>query len=88
MKFLTTAAVIGLALATTPVVHPSQALYAQSDKQPREQPRPQQPSGGQATRRPEPPASHPQPPAADRPAAPPPPPPKSTGEPELKRRKQ
>ncbi len=88
MRFLTTAAVIGIALGTTPVVHRSQSLYAQSDKQPTERPRAQQPSGGQATPRPEPPASRPQAPAVERPAPPPPPAPKSTGEPELKRRKQ
>lgn len=82
MKFLVTAAIsIGL-LAAAPAVPGSQSLCAQSEK-PKEQPRPQPPTGGKATPQPAPPPSRPAPPAADRPK-----PPQSTGEPELKRRKQ
>ena len=86
MKSLVPAAVIVIAfLAAAPVVHRSQSLYAQADRQPRDAPKPP-PSGGQATPQtpPPPPPSRPEPPAADRPSAPP----QSTGEPELKRRKQ
>ena len=84
MKSLVTAAVIGIALlAAAPVVHRSQSLYAQAEK-PKEQPRPQPPAGGKATPQPAPPPSRPAAAGdADRPK-----PPQSTGEPELKRRKQ
>jgi len=86
MKSLASAAVIVIALfAATPVVHRSQSLYAQAGRQPREAPKPQ-PSGGQARPQtpPTPPPSRPETPAASRPSGPP----QSTGEPELKRRKQ
>ena len=83
MKFLVTTAVIGISLlAAAPAVPGSQLLYAQGEK-PKEQPKPQPPAGGKATPQPAPPPSRPAPPAADRPK-----PPQSTGEPELKRRKQ
>ncbi len=82
MKSLVSATIIGIALlAAAPAVQRSQSLHAQADKRPREQPRPQQPAGGQTTPPSPPPPSRPQSPAADRP------PPQSTGEPELKRRK-
>lgn len=86
MKFLATAAVIGLALvATTPVVHQGASLYAQEGKAPKAPPKPREPAGRQAPR-PQPPPSRADAPSGDRPAPPPPPPRQSTGEPELKRR--
>jgi hypothetical protein len=86
MKFLATAAVIGIALvATAPVVHRSGSLYAQDARQPKEQPKPREPAGRQEPR-PQPSPGRADAPGNERPAPPPPPPPKSTGEPELKRR--
>ena len=88
MKFLATSAIIGITLlAATPAVR-NQSLWAQADKQPTERPKPQQPAGGQQQPRRDPPTTRPEAPKAERPSPPPPPPPQSTGEPELKRRKQ
>jgi hypothetical protein len=86
MKFLATAAVIGIMLvAATPVVHRSGSLYAQTGKEPKERPRPQEPAG-RPEPRPQAPPGRADASGKDRPTPPPPPPPKSTGEPELKRR--
>ncbi len=84
MKSLVTTAVISIALlAAAPAVPGSPVLHAQAEK-PKEQPKPQPSNGGKAAPQPAPaPPSRPAPPAADRPK-----PPQSTGEPELKRRKQ
>ncbi len=83
MKFPASTAIISVVLlATAPVACRSGVAYAQSDKTPKEQPKPQSPAGGQAAPQ-SPPPSRPEPPTASRPA----PPPRSTGEPELKRRK-
>ena len=87
MRFLAKTTIIGIALlAAAPAIHRSGVLHAQAGQQPREQPKPQEPSGRQEPR-PAPPPGRTDAPTTDRPAPPPPPPPpQSTGEPELKRR--
>ena len=86
MKFLAATTVIGMALlATTPLVHRSQSLHAQSKAQRRDEPKPPKPPSQPAPRQ-DPPPARTDAPSNDRPAPPPPPPPQSTGEPELKRR--